>query len=73
MLAATDGSAPERAWRVRSIREEYQIIDALGLCPRVQSLVTQRRRPYDLQRVVDPRSGAERELWFDISAFFGRW
>jgi hypothetical protein len=70
LLASTDGSSPARAYRVRSIREEYLILDALGLCPETQSLVTNRGRPYDVQRAVDARAGEVREFWFDISSFF---
>jgi hypothetical protein len=72
MLAEADGSGADKAWRVRNIREEYQLVDALGLCPGGQSLMMNGNRPYDVLRAIDPRTGAERELWFDISSFYGR-
>jgi len=70
LLASADGASAATAYRVRNIGEEYQILAALGLCPRQQSLVINGRKPYDVLRAVDSRTGAERELWFDIGAFF---
>jgi hypothetical protein len=72
LLASADGASAATAYRVRSVREEYQILAALGLCPGSQGLTTVGRRTYDVLTALDPRTGAERELWFDISAFFGR-
>ena len=71
LLAATNGATAETAFHVRSIREEYEILGALGLCPEMQSLIQQGRHPYDMLSARDPRTGATRELWFDISSFFG--
>jgi hypothetical protein len=71
LLAATDGASAARAFHVRNIPEEYEIVGALGLCTTMQSLIEQNNRPYDMLSTVDPRSGATRELWFDISSFFG--
>jgi len=73
LLASADGASAATAYRVRNIGEEYQILAALGLCPHQQSLVMNGRKPYDVLRAIDSRTGAERELWFDIGAFFGRW
>jgi len=72
LLAATSGATAETAFRVRSIREEYEILGALGLCPRMQALTRNGRRSYDVLTATDPRTGASRDLWFDITAFFGR-
>ena len=71
LLAATDGITAARAFHVRSIREEYEIVGALHLCFTMQALVDQSGRPYDVLTTIDPRTGASRELWFDISSFFG--
>jgi hypothetical protein len=71
LLAATNGATAETAFHVRSVREEYQILGALGLCPEMQSLIQQGRHTYDMLSARDPRTGATRELWFDISSFFG--
>jgi hypothetical protein len=72
LLASASGATAETAFHVRSVHEEYEILGALGLCPDTQSLVMHGRRSYDLLRTTDPRTGAPRELWFDISAFFGQ-
>jgi hypothetical protein len=71
MIAATNGASAETAFHVRSIREEYEILGALGLCPEMQSLIEQGRHPYDMLSARDPRTGAARDLWFDISSFYG--
>lgn len=72
LIASTAGAAAESAFRVRSIREEYEILGALGLCPEMQSLMQHGRYSYDMLRARDPRTGATREFWFDISSFYGR-
>jgi hypothetical protein len=71
MIAATSGASAQTAFHVRSIREEYEILGALGLCPEEQSLVEQGGRPYDRLSARDPQTGAARALWFDISSFYG--
>lgn len=71
LLASTNGASAATAYRVRNIGEEYQILDALGLCPHIQSLVMPDNHPYDVLSAVDPRTGATRDLWFDIASFFG--
>jgi hypothetical protein len=69
ILARADGRSPETAYKVSSVRDEYQILQALGLAPGSQSLVF-RKKPYDMLEATDPKTGAKREVWFDISAFF---
>lgn len=71
LLASTTGAAAETAFHVRSIREEYEILGALGLCPQMQALIFRGDHPYDMLSTLDPRTGAARELWFDISSFYG--
>jgi len=70
LLASADGATAATAYRVRNIGEEYQILAALGLCAHGQSLVMNGRKPYDILHAIDSRTGAERDLWFDIGAFF---
>ena len=72
LLASTQGATAETAFRVRSISEEYEILGALGLCPGMQALTQHGRRSYDVLTATDPRTGASRTLWFDITSFFGR-
>jgi hypothetical protein len=72
LLQQTDGASAERAFKVKSVPEEYEILRALGLKPGIQSLVSDHGRMYDLLTVTDPRTGQERKLWFDINSFFGK-
>jgi hypothetical protein len=70
LISSTDGSSAAKAYRVRSIQEEYRILDALGLCPGGQSLTMSGGHPYDVLDAIDARTGEARVLWFDIRSFF---
>lgn len=69
VMTKGDGRSAETAWKVGSVREEYEIVRALGLEMKSQALVM-RKKAYDVLTVRDPRDGSTRELWFDISGFF---
>jgi hypothetical protein len=69
ILSRGDGRSEQTAYKVRSVRDEYEILEALGLKPGKQSLVI-RKKPYDVLEATDPTTGATRELWFDISSFY---
>jgi hypothetical protein len=69
IIARTDGKSQETAYKVDSVHEEYEVLKALGLTPKSQALVI-KKKPYDLLTAVDPATGSERELWFDISSFY---
>jgi hypothetical protein len=69
IMARADGASPETAYRVSSVRDEYEIVRSLGLEVRSQSLV-HRKKMYDVLEVADPRDGSVRQLWFDISRFY---
>jgi len=69
IMAKGDGLSEQTAYRVGSVREEYEIIAALGLTSNGQALVV-RKKPYDVLDAKDPRTGATRQLWFDISSFY---
>ena len=68
ILSATDGATQETAYKVSSVHEEYQVIAALKLTPKVQSLVV-KNKPYDVIEAAD-ETGATRKIWFDISSFY---
>jgi hypothetical protein len=68
IMAKGDGRSPETAWKVGSVREEYEIVRALGLTVKSQSLIGG-KKPYDMLEVADAR-GNVLKLWFDISAFY---
>ena len=72
LLRQTDGATAEKAFKVKDVPEEYQIVRALGLVPGRQSLVSNHGRMYDVLTVTDPKTGQERQLWFDINSFFGK-
>ena len=69
ILSRGDGTSDQSAYKVKSVREEYQILAALGLTAGKQSLVI-RKKPYDVIEASDPRTGATREVWFDIGSFY---
>jgi hypothetical protein len=69
IMARGDGRSAETAYKVSSIRDEYEIARALGLEVTSQGLVSL-KRPYDVLTVRDPRDGSTREIWFDIGSFF---
>ncbi|MEA3032139.1 MAG: hypothetical protein QOH86_155 [Sphingomonadales bacterium] len=68
IMAKGDGRSPETAWKVGSVREEYEIVRALGLTVKSQALVGG-KKPYDVLEVADA-GGKVVKLWFDISAFY---
>jgi hypothetical protein len=70
ILSRGDGSSQASAYKVRSVADEYAIIKHLGLETKQQALIVG-NRAYDKLTVVDPATGAEREIWFDISSFYG--
>ena len=72
VLAKGDGLSRESAYRVRSVREEYEILRVFGLTPGKQSLVIgPNGKAYDTLEGTDPRTGQTLEMWFDISSFYG--
>jgi hypothetical protein len=71
--ADRDGSSPERAIRVRSIAEEYRWIQDNLPTHRLacQGLLQHAGRMYDLL-TLRSEMGDEREVYFDISDFYGK-
>ncbi|MGN6850241.1 MAG: DUF4919 domain-containing protein [Sphingomicrobium sp.] len=68
ILAATDGATEQTAYKVSSVHEEYEIVAALKLTPKIQSLVV-KKKPFDVIEAAD-ETGATRKIWFDISSFY---
>lgn len=71
LLTTGDGKSPKTAYRVHSIREEYQIMAELGYQVHSQSLMTHGDTPYDMLTGKHKETGKEVSLYFDISSFFG--
>ncbi len=69
IISRADGMTKKTAFKVRSVQEEHQVLAALGLAPGTQSLVIT-DKPYDQFDATDSRTGATREVWFDISSFY---
>jgi hypothetical protein len=73
IMAKSDGKTKETAYKVRSIDDEYAILRRLKLRPNEQSLVMDDKgHPYDMLQAIDPATGKQVELWFDIESFFGK-
>jgi hypothetical protein len=71
VVAKGDGKTQETAYKVRSVAEEYLILDYLGLAPQAQALVAG-KKTFDRIEAKDPRTGTTHTIWFDISSFYGR-
>jgi hypothetical protein len=70
LLSTGDGKTPETAYRVLTIREEYLIMEELGLKVSSQTLATVGNKAYDVLTGED-KAGQSVSLYFDISSFFG--
>ena len=72
LLAKADGRTQDKAIKVRSIDQEYEVLRALGFVPDTQSLIVDKGKSYDMIEASHRQTGEKREFWFDISSFFGR-
>jgi hypothetical protein len=71
---ARDGSSAQRAIVAKSIDDEYEWMqrNCRGYRHTRQALCEIDGRPYDVHTLQDAR-GQEREVFFDISTFFGKY
>jgi len=67
ILDSGTGSSVESAYKVIWVREEYNVVSALGLVPQSQSLITKNGRDYDLLKVLDRKNNATVSLYFDAT------
>jgi hypothetical protein len=67
ILSSGDGKSVASAYKVIYVREEYNVLNALGLSPQSQSLSEQNGRDYDVLRVTNARDGSIFELYFDTT------
>lgn len=72
IMASAQGTGPEDAYVVSSVAQEYEILRLLGLERGSQALHVIDGRAFDVLTARDPANGEMREIWFDISRFFGR-
>ena len=70
--AGTLGESDQSAIEVQSVEEEYEIVRKAGFEPVRQALAPKGSRAFDVLTVRDPVSGEQREIWFDITSFYGR-
>jgi len=70
VIASANGTGPDDAYVVDSVAQEYEVLRLLGL--QSQSLHVIDGRPFDVLTATDPETKEAREVWFDISRFFGR-
>ena len=79
-LASGDGKSKDTAYVIyensegTGVSKEYVILRFLGLKPLGQALIFDDKsgKPYDVLTVLDPATGQESEVWFDISNYFGK-
>ena len=72
VMAAAGGTSAADAYVVSSAEQEYEILRTLGLELRSRSVRMINGQPFDVLNAFDPKTGAVRDVWFDISRFFGR-
>jgi hypothetical protein len=76
-LASGDGRSQATAYVIHEDNEaagvdkEYQILAYLGLRPKSQSLIDE-DKINDALTLIDPNTGSESNVWFDIGKFFGK-
>ena len=79
-LASGDGKSKDTAYVIyensegTGVSKEYVILRFLGLKPLGQALIFDEKsgKPYDVLTVLDPATGEESAVWFDISNYFGK-
>jgi len=70
--AGHKGTSASDAFVAVSVAEEYRSLFLLGWSSNGQSLVRQDGHVFDVFKVTDRKSGAAREVWFNIDLFFGK-
>lgn len=66
LLSSGDGRTPETAFKVITVREEYEMLRALSLESLGQRLITANDRYYDVLSVRDA-NGAQGEVFFEVT------
>jgi len=61
-----DGKTPETAYQVIAVREEYSVVNAMGLTPTGQHLVTRDDHRFDAIDVDDKNTGEARTIYFNV-------
>ena len=61
-----DGQTPESAYQVIAVREEYSVVNAMGLTLVSQQLVTRADHRFDAVDVTDKTTGEPRTIYFNV-------
>jgi len=61
-----DGRTPESAYQVIAEREEYSLLNAMGLAPIRQEFVSRDGHSFDARDVIDNATGETRTIYFNI-------
>ena len=61
-----DGQTPESAYQVIAVREEYSVINAMGMTLISQHLVTRGDQRFDAVDVTDKSTGEPRTIYFNV-------
>lgn len=69
-IAAQNGSSPETALQVINVREEYIMLDVVGLEIQKQTLQRINDKSYDVLDVINRESGQSFTLYFDVTIPF---
>lgn len=72
VIASAGGTGPDDAYPVYSVEQENEVLRLLGLRKQRQELRVLDGRPFDLITAQDIQTQETRDVWFDISRFFGR-
>lgn len=73
VLASANGTGPDDAYLVYSVEQEYEVLRLLGLTAQRQSLHIINGRPFDVMTAINAETQETRDVWFDISRFYGRY
>jgi hypothetical protein len=70
ILRTGDGRGPKTAWTVFQVREEYEVMKALGLRVESQTLKDEDGRQFDVLKARAPKDGRGVDVYFDITEVF---
>jgi hypothetical protein len=65
-----DGRSPKTAWTVFQVREEYEVMKALGLLVESQNLTHEGPKQLDVLEGSAPKDGRRVRVYFDITEVF---
>jgi hypothetical protein len=70
ILDSGDGTSPETAFEVITVREEYLLLEVLGFEMKKQSTLDSDGHTYDMLEVSDPKTGKSGAIYFNVDIPF---